>query len=107
MRRFHELALVRSRHPVLALTWTAFHPIDADSPLHGATAQSLEEVEAAITISLVGIDDTFSQSVYARYAYNARDIVFGARLADILITLPDGRQAADYTRFHDIEPVRS
>src|SRR5262249_27800340 len=28
MRRFHELELVRSRHPVLALTWTAFHLID-------------------------------------------------------------------------------
>jgi inward rectifier potassium channel len=103
MRRFYELDLVRWRHPVLALTWTAFHRIDPSSPLYGATASSLAEADAGIIASLVGTDDTFFQAVHARHAYRAADVVFEARLTDVLVTLSDGRRAVDFRRFHDVE----
>jgi inward rectifier potassium channel len=38
LRRFYELKLDRSDHPIFALSWNLFHFIDKDSPLHGLTA---------------------------------------------------------------------
>lgn len=35
MRRFHDLALVRDRSPLLLMSWLIIHPIDEKSPLHG------------------------------------------------------------------------
>src|SRR6202522_3325036 len=34
LRRFHELPLTRNENPALALSWTLFHVIDEQSPLH-------------------------------------------------------------------------
>ncbi|MEO0488917.1 MAG: ion channel, partial [Cyanobacteria bacterium J06659_2] len=41
LRRFHDLGLIRSHTPLFALTWTAMHPIEPDSPLYGETPESL------------------------------------------------------------------
>jgi len=35
MRRFYDLKLARGRSPIFAMTFTAMHVIDADSPLFG------------------------------------------------------------------------
>src|SRR6202051_3375222 len=35
LRRFYELPLVRNEHPALALSWTLYHVLDEQSPLHG------------------------------------------------------------------------
>ena len=43
LRRFYELKLDRSEHPMFVLSWMLFHVIDQESPLHGATAADLEE----------------------------------------------------------------
>jgi inward rectifier potassium channel len=43
LRRFYELRLDRSEHPVFVLSWMLFHVIDKDSPLHGLTASDLTE----------------------------------------------------------------
>ena len=105
MRRFHDLALVRDRNPLFALTWTAIHPITATSPLFGATPEGLAAMGAEVVASLVGIDETVSQTVHARHTYAAADLAWGARLRDILRRLPDGRRQVDYARFHDVEPT--
>ena len=106
MRRFHDLPLVRDRNPLFTLTWTAIHPITATSPLFGATPEELAAVGAEIVVSLVGIDETVSQTIHARHAYAASEIVWGARLRDILRRQPGGgRTQVDYARFHDVEPT--
>ena len=105
MRRFHDLALVRDRNPLFALTWTAIHPITATSPLFGATPEGLAAMGAEVVASLVGIDETVSQTIHARHTYAAADLAWGARLRDILRRLPDGRRQVDYARFHDVEPT--
>ncbi|MBI3795974.1 MAG: ATP-sensitive inward rectifier potassium channel 10 [Deltaproteobacteria bacterium] len=104
-RRLHDLALIRSQHALFTLTWTAVHPITAQSPLAGVTPASLAAADTEIIVSLIGFDETFSQTVHARYAYTARDIVWGARFVDVLSRLPNGQRRIDYTRFHDV--VRS
>jgi inward rectifier potassium channel len=106
VRRAHDLHLRRSHSAVFALTWTAIHPITPDSPLHGEDAASLAAKQSDLVVSLTGFDESLSQSVHARHGYGPRDVVWGARFEDVLGQLPDGRQAIDYRKFHDVIPVR-
>jgi inward rectifier potassium channel len=105
LRRIHTLALTRSTTSVFAFSWTAVHPIDVTSPLHGQTAETLAASNADLVASLVGIEEATGQNVHARYTWSADQIHFGHRFVDILVWLPDGRRAVDYTRFHEVEPV--
>ncbi len=57
MRRLLPLSLLRNHSPLFLLTWTAMHPIDQESPLLGATANSLQAANAEIVISFSGIDE--------------------------------------------------
>ena len=50
LRRFYELALDRSEHPMFVLSWMLFHIIDKESPLHGVTAPDLEESDALLVL---------------------------------------------------------
>jgi inward rectifier potassium channel len=101
IRRFHDLKLVRAHTPAFSLTFTVMHPIDRDSPLFGMTLEMLAAAETEIFCSIIGIDETFTQTVHARGAYGAEDLRWNARFVDILHKRPDGRRVIDYTRFHD------
>ena len=102
MRRFHDLELVRDHTPVFALTWTVMHRIDEASPLNGVTPELMASEDMTLVCTMTGTDETFAQTVYARYAYSAETVRWGARFADIFTVHPDGRRAVDYTRFHDV-----
>ena len=104
MRRFHDLRLARARSPVFFMSFTAMHEIDATSPLHGETAESLAARDGELVVSLTGIDETVAQPVHARWSYRAEDIRWNHRLADMLGFTEDGRRAMDFARFHDTEP---
>lgn len=104
MRRFHDLALARSSTPVFALSWTVMHPLDATSPLHGATHEDLVDYGAEIIASFSGMDEASGQVVHERFSWVAEEVQFGARLVDIFVRQPDGKNWVDYTRFHDWEP---
>ncbi|TMA35078.1 MAG: hypothetical protein E6J83_17810 [Deltaproteobacteria bacterium] len=80
-------------------------PITEASPLHGATAASLAAEEARIVVSVVGLDESYAQTVHARHSYAAEDIVWNARFADVVVREPDGEVHIDYARFHDVVPV--
>ncbi len=104
VRRVHDLKLQRSEHAAFALSWTAIHPIDEKSPLHGIDEAGLKSSMADFVASLTGIDEGLAQTVHARYGYRADDIRWNARFVDILQTGPD-RSVIDYTRFHDVVPI--
>jgi inward rectifier potassium channel len=106
-RRLHDLELIRRQHALFALTWTAVHPITARSPLAGVTPASLAAADTEIIVSLIGFDETFSQTVHVRHSYTVRDIVWGARFVDVLSRLPNGQRRIDYARFHDVVRVDS
>lgn len=103
MRRFHDLALVRMRTPVFALTFSVMHVIDEMSPLFGATRQSLEEEGAELVAIVIGLDESLSQPIHARASYGPEQILWGRRFADVIGTGPAGQTAIDYRRFHDTE----
>lgn len=105
LRRFYDLKLARAQTPVFAMTFVAMHPLDRESPLCGATPQTLAVERAEIVVTLTGIDETLSQTIHARASYVADDILFDRRFADILGVTADGRRAIDYSRFHDTLPL--
>ena len=104
VRRVHDLKLVRGQNPFFALTWMAIHPITRDSPLHGLDPRSMTAGDTSIVAILIGFDETFAQTVHARYAWRAEDVVFGSRFVDVISTRDDGLRQIDYTRFHDTVP---
>jgi inward rectifier potassium channel len=104
MRRFHELALVRARSPLFALSWTVMHRVDQTSPLHGQTPQSLKESQAELIALLSGTDETLADVIFARHAYRPHQIRWNHRFVDILSLTPRGRRVVDLNRFHDTEP---
>jgi inward rectifier potassium channel len=105
VRRFYDLELARYRNAIFGYSWTAIHPILPGSPFHGATPESLAAADAGVVVSLTGIDETFSQTVYARNYYYPDDIVWGARLVDITSLSPDGDSLIDFSRFDKIAPA--
>ncbi len=105
MRRFYDLKLVRSQSPIFALSWTVMHQIDENSPLYGATSESLAETETEIAIVLTGIDDTVSQPIHARHFYLADELLWNHRFVDILVRNTEEGDAIDYTKFHDVREI--
>jgi inward rectifier potassium channel len=103
VRRFYDLKLVRERNVMFVLTWTVIHPITPDSPLFGMDQAQLTETMAQLVCSLIGIDETFSQTVHARHGYFASDIVWNQRFADILRD-ENGERLVDYAKFNDLLP---
>ncbi len=104
LRRFYELKLERGEHPMFALSWTIFHVIDKDSPLHGVAAADLAAIEGALVLNLSGVDDNSAQHLYARHIYAHGDIRWNHRYRDITSLSPDGRLLLDYSLLHDVTP---
>jgi inward rectifier potassium channel len=105
-RNFYDLKLERNFSPIFALTWTIVHPIDSSSPLYGKTKKDLEDARAMILISFTGIDETFSQTVYSRFAYTPKDMVWNRRFKDILHFNPDGTVRVAIEDIHLTEDAR-
>jgi len=101
MRRFHDLRVSRPRTPMFALSWTVMHPIDETSPLYGETPESLARQHAEIVVGMLGVDETVSQTIYARHSYLAHEILWNRRFVDILGRTETGRPTIDYRLFHD------
>jgi inward rectifier potassium channel len=80
-RRFLPLTLERPSVMFFPLTWTVVHPIAESSPLLGKTAKDLEREQAEILIMMNGHDESFGQTVHARYSYRYDEIVWGAKFA--------------------------
>lgn len=100
--RLVDMQLARDNSQALARSWTVMHPIDEKSPLFGATPQSCKDEEVELVVTVVGTDDTSLQPVHGRVRYVLEEIVWGARHADILRELPDGRIELDVSKFDDL-----
>lgn len=100
-RRFYELPLTRNEHPALALSWTLYHVLDEESPLHGLDAEALDAASVSLVVVVSGYDAVAAQTIHARRSYDHSDIRFGQRYADILDTSQDGRLRIDYGKFHE------
>jgi len=80
-RNYRLLTMERDKVLFFPLTWTIVHPIDSDSPLYGKTAEDLAKLQAEFLILIKAYDDTFSQTVLARYSYRHDEIIWGQKFA--------------------------
>jgi inward rectifier potassium channel len=103
--RVHDVKLVRDRALLLNRSFTVSHRIDEHSVFLGQSRESLVEREYELQVIVVGLDDTVIQTVHASYMYYANDIVFGARLRDVLSDAPDGALVLDMRNFHELDPI--
>ena len=103
--RMLDLKPTRERALSLSRSWNVLHEIDAQSPLAGETPASVIEKEVELQVMVIGTDDISMQTVHAAYRYFAKDIVWGARMADVLTETPDGHLQLDLGRFHEVEPT--
>ena len=106
MYRLIDLKLGRDHAPALARSFTITHVIDEESPLYGKAPAQLKDEETELMVTVVGLDDVTSQTVHASFVYEDHEIVFGARHADLLSTLPNGDIQVDLTKFHAVVPTK-
>jgi inward rectifier potassium channel len=90
---------------VMTRSWTVQHRITEDSPLHGLTPEAMARAEAELSLALAGVDETSLQPIHARKLWFDRDIVWGARLADVLSETEEGNMLLDLRRFHHLVPT--
>lgn len=105
-RSFTPLKLERDFNPVFAISWTCIHPIDNTSFLFNKTEKDFRDLDISFITTVTGVDDIFSQSIYARYSYATEDILWNRRFADILGEDKDGTIVMDIGKIHDTEPIR-
>jgi inward rectifier potassium channel len=106
-RRFYPLELERRKVSVLTTSWTVVHPLDEKSPLVDMTKEDLENTEAGFAVLLKAFDDTFSQTIHSRTAYQHHEIVWGAKFKPVFDRDTDGRIVLDLSRINDHELVVS
>ncbi len=106
-RYFHDLKLHFEQLTVFPAVLTLRHEINEESPLHGATIESLEAERALFFVSVVGIDPVIAAEVQTQKDYSWRDLKFGQRFVEIYHESKGKtrRLTVDYGRLHDTEPV--
>jgi inward rectifier potassium channel len=97
-RRYQELNLERGGINFLALTWTIVHPIEEGSPIFGMTQEDIFRLQAEFVILVKGFDDTFSQTVHARYSYRYDELVWQARFEPAFEIDPAGDMVLNVDR---------
>jgi inward rectifier potassium channel len=106
VRRFYELELERNRVVFFPLSWTVVHPITSASPLWGLTHSDLVDADAELLVLLIATDETLSQGVHSRSSYEADEIVWGAKFANMLMrSETEGIVGMNLNQIHEIEPV--
>ncbi len=105
IQRQRDLKLMRHQSSFFGLSWMVAHPIDAESPLKGETAESLRQCKAVIGVLLAGTDETLGQTVHARYTYPAERILWGRRFVNVLGLTPEGERIIDLRHFHETVPA--
>jgi inward rectifier potassium channel len=89
-RSYLLLKLEREKVLFLPLTWTIVHPIDRESPLFGLTAEDLQRLQVEVMILIKAYDDTFSQTVLARYSYRYDEIGWNQQFVPAFSVDADG-----------------
>lgn len=102
-RHFHQLALERRSVEFFPLHLTVVHPIRANSPLRGATPDSLRESQAELLILVSAHEETFSTRVTARSSYLWEDVRWDAKFASVFTSGPEGAVAIDVERLDRME----
>jgi inward rectifier potassium channel len=95
IRRYATLKLEHERVSFLPLNWTLVHDIDETSPMYGQSLVGLKDFEFELLVLIQAFDDTYSQSVHARYSYTAKEIIDNASFRKVYQIEPNGDVVMD------------
>jgi inward rectifier potassium channel len=101
-RRYRQLKMEREQVLFLPLTWTIVHPIDGESPMAGLTAEDLKRLQVEVMILLKAYDDTFSQTVLARYSYRYDEIGWNQQFAPAFSVDAEGDLVLELQKVGDV-----
>jgi inward rectifier potassium channel len=74
----------------------------------GLKHADLVDADAELLVLLIGTDETLSQSVHSRSSYEADEIVWGAKFANMFMrSESEGIIGMNLNRIHEIEIVYS
>lgn len=105
IRRFYELKVYPQRMVSFPAALVIRHTVDEQSPLFGATLESLEKEDAFFVASTLALELVMAASVQSARDYSWDEIRFGERFVDVYTELEGGHLAVDYGRLHETEPV--
>jgi inward rectifier potassium channel len=105
MRSYYNLELQLDKVVFLPTAWTLVHPISAESPMANLTHQDLIDRDAEILILISGFDDTFNQTVHARYSYTATEIVWNVKFIRAFSIDENGDVVINMNDIHLYEPA--
>ena len=105
MRRFYDLKLQVENIIVVPAVLTLRHGMDENSPMHGATPESLKASDARFISSVVCMDTVIHAPLQSYQGYLASEVRFGERFVEVYTESPDGKLFVDYGLFHETEPV--
>ena len=105
IRRFRQLPLERDSVVLLPTQWVIVHPIDGHSPFLGCNQKEILATDPEIFVAISAIDETFSQTVHARFSYADTDIVHGAKFTDLFGATPDGVVTIDLAKISGFDPA--
>lgn len=102
--RVVDLPLLRPTIPVLALSWTVMHAIDATSPLASVPIDELGRSGIRFFLMMRAEDATLGTTIHDLRTFEALQIRVGARYASVLTVAEDGHLVLDLDRLGLIEP---
>lgn len=105
IRDYADLELERRSVDFLPLSWTIVHPINETSPLFELTADDLAKKEAEFLILIRAFDDTFSQTVHARFSYRHDEIVWNAKFEPAFFVNKQGDLVLELDRLSDLKTL--
>jgi inward rectifier potassium channel len=102
-REFLPLPLEIDKISFMALSWTIVHPIDPHSPMFKMSREDLIRSDAEFLILLKAMNDTYSQTVYARSSYKGQELVEGAKFKPLERTQRGGKITINLRKLDEFE----
>ena len=68
------------------------------------TKEDFQKQEIEILISLTGMDDTFNQTVHARFSYNVENILIDRKFVDMIQRTDEGKLIVSLEKISEMHP---
>jgi inward rectifier potassium channel len=81
------------------------HPITPESPLWQVTQEQLLENDTEFIALLKGFDDTFSQTVHARFSWRPTELVWDAKFVPAFFVESTGNYVLNLDMVSDYEKL--
>ena len=104
-RQFLQLKYEVSKIAMFPTSWTLVHVINEESPMYGMTLQAMKDAEVEIFILIKGFDESYSQTIYSRSSFTAKDIVFGAKFVRPFFVDETGMLVLDLRKVGEYEKM--